>query len=66
MKLSLQYLLGLFANSVDKDDEDQSDIECLRRARSENDTFRPLREVLADIDAKEQRGELQRSVKQPG
>lgn len=64
MKLALhKLLLGLLPNKVEQDEDDRADVEYLRKARSENTTFRPLRDVLADIEA-EERGDLQRSAKQ--
>jgi hypothetical protein len=60
MKLALHNLLGLLTRSH-QNDEDREDIELIEMAK--NDTFRPLREVLDEIEAKK-RGELHRPVKQ--
>ena len=58
MKLALHNLVALLTH---RGDEDREDIEYIKIAK--NDTFRPLREVLAEIEAKE-RGQLRSSVKQ--
>lgn len=67
MRLALpKFFLDWFAGEVNQAEEDRADVECIREARSQNETFRPLRDVLADIDAEEKRAELHRRVKQSG
>jgi hypothetical protein len=57
---SLRRLFGAHDRTAENE-EDREDIRLIEMAKS--DSFRPLREVLAEIEAKE-RGELHRPVKQ--
>ena len=63
--LSPRHLFALLTGQSCEDEEDRADSEYIRMAKHDNDTFRPLREVLAEIEKKE-RGELHGPVKQAG
>jgi hypothetical protein len=64
MRLSIKRLLGWIVRHGAKaeEEEDRLDAEYIQKCK--NDTFRPLREVLADIEA-EERVELRCPAKQP-